>query len=130
MSVFTSNKKDNSKNTKMIGAHIDTENAHRLAMISLQNGQPRTKILKGLIDDYLKEQPTLNDLIKQAVKRAHKAWNTISFPAVRQSSIMDEEKKYKKFVAEIQQDLISHRIDKTIIETILNDLNDIKGDLA
>ena len=127
MSIFTSHENKGSKDTKMVGAHIDRKDAHRLALISLQNGLPRTKILKPLINDYLKTQPSLKDLIKQAVKRAHKAWRDIKYSAG--GGLLDPEKKYKKFVSEIQQDLISHRIDKKIIETILNDLENIKGDL-
>jgi len=98
---------------KLVGVHIDKKNAHRLAMLSLEKGTPRTAILLELINDYLDKQPSLSEMIENASNKAKQAF--LDTPGSKNLTV---------FCKETEQDLLSHRIDKEIIEEIIKGVKD------
>ena len=108
--VFMPQTEKSMMSKKLVGVHIDKNDANRIALLSLEKGIPRTAILLELLNDYLAKQESLSVMIENAVNKAVKAWNEWkekSPPALN------------GFLQEIRQDLISHRIDKEIIEQII-----------
>lgn len=111
MSIFMSKTDKNSVDKKLVGVHIIKNDAHRLAMLSLESSRPRTAILLEIINKYLKEQPSLSEMIENAVNQAVHAWKKES----KNESTLTE----KIFCDQMRKDLVTHRIEDEVIARII-----------
>jgi len=111
MSIFMSKTDKNLVDKKLVGVHIIKNDAHRLAMLSLENSRPRTAILLEIINEYLREQPSLSEMIEKAVNQAAHAW--------KRESKSEPTLTEKIFCDQIRKDLVTHRIEDEVITRII-----------
>jgi len=107
--------------TTLVGTHILKFDADRLAMLSLEKGTSKAAILKGLIEEYLRDRPTLPSMIKLAVNRAVKHWKEVIAPNTRSAGF---EKARTDYLKEMKKDLKSKRIEPNLITTILKQIRE------
>jgi predicted DNA-binding protein len=133
MTVFQSRTNKHSESKKLVGVHLDKEDANRLAMLSLELEVPRTTILKDIINKYLEKQDTLPGLIDHASKRANRDWKKVKttdfgFRIDQQNKVTSSKlkaylkNKFKAYTKQVEADLKGHRIDKEIIEQIIEQI--------
>lgn len=105
----------------MVGTHIQKIDTDRLAMISLEKDTSKAAILKELVEEYLKDEPSLPEMIKKAVKRAVWHWTETIAPNTRSAGF---ERARTDYLKEIKKDLQSKRLEKELTTTILKKIRE------
>lgn len=124
-SPFQSKTEHHSLTKKMVGAYIPIGDAHRLALLSVRNGDPRSKQLKSMIDDYLKDKPDLHELIDELAQVAADHWKDLEKEkkgGQGWKGVEQIKNRYKSFIEDTRKDLERHRIHKYLINQIIRDI--------
>ena len=95
---------------KLIGAHILKDDANRIALLSLQKGITRTAIITEIIEQYLKNKPSLSNMVNNTVQTAVKVWR---------KEVNKTENSLNFFRDKLKNNLKTHRIEPEIIDVII-----------